>query len=95
MEIKECPTYDGTSDLCSFLIDIEGKFAAKQRISTLDLALKSSPAKWWDTDGETLSSWYKVNISIQHTFLPLMQVQQLGQDQKQKSQMLSLDIYDG
>jgi hypothetical protein len=95
MEIKEYPTYDGTSDLHSFLIDMEGKVVAEQRISTLDLALKSSPTRWWDTHKETLSSWDEVKLSIQHHFLPLMQVQQLGQDWKKKSQMLSLEIYDG
>jgi hypothetical protein len=65
-EISDYPTYDGTSYLHSFLIDMENKVAAEHRTSTLDIALKSSPTRWWDTHKGTLSSWDEVKISIQY-----------------------------
>jgi len=95
MEIKEYPTYDGTSDMHIFLIDIDNKVVIEQRISTLELALKSSPARWWDTHKGNLSSWDEVNLSIQHHFIPITQVHQLGKDGHKKIQMLSLEIHDG
>jgi hypothetical protein len=79
LEIKEYPTYDGTLDLHIFLIYMEGKVATEQRIWTLDLAENSSPSRWWDTHKGTLSSWDKFKLSIQHHFLALTKVQQLGQ----------------
>jgi hypothetical protein len=94
-EIGNCPTYDGTSDLCSFLVDMEEKVVAEQRVSTLDIALKSSPARWWDTHKETLSSWDEVKLTIQYHFIPPSQVNQSSKDQKLKSQVVTLEPYDG
>jgi hypothetical protein len=31
---------------------MEGRVLTEHKISTLDLALKSSPARWWDTHKE-------------------------------------------
>jgi len=48
-EIGNYPTYDGTSNIHSFLINMEERVFADQRVSSLDMALKSSPARWWTT----------------------------------------------
>jgi hypothetical protein len=69
---------------------MEGGVVAEHRLSTLDLALKSSPSRWWDTHKETLSTWDEVKLTIQHQFLPLTQIPQLGQDQKKKSSTVIL-----
>jgi hypothetical protein len=63
-KLRECPTYDGTSDLHSFLVDMEYTVAEEQHIPALDIALKYTPARWWDSHKESLSSWDEVNISI-------------------------------
>jgi hypothetical protein len=39
-EMRDQPTYDGTSDLNIFLTDIDGKFTPEKRILVLDIALK-------------------------------------------------------
>jgi hypothetical protein len=94
MEINEYPTYDGTLDIQRILIDMEGMVIVEQRILSLDLYLKSSRTKWWDTHKGILSSWDEFKIAVQHHFLSLKQVDQLGKDNKKKCHMLSLEIYD-
>jgi len=44
-EIGNYPIYDGTSYLHNFFIDMEENIVAEQRVSTLDIALRSSPTR--------------------------------------------------
>jgi len=67
----------------------------KKIILVLDIALKSSPSRWWDTHKIALSLWEEFKFDIQHHFLPFIKVKSLGQEKKHKSLMLSLEIYDG
>jgi hypothetical protein len=55
-EIREHHVHDGTSDLCSFLVNLEDKIEEKSRISILDIALKLFPARWWAMHKEALTS---------------------------------------
>jgi hypothetical protein len=45
-EVRNHPTFDSTSYLNKFLIDIDGKVVPNQRISVFDIALKDTLAKW-------------------------------------------------
>jgi hypothetical protein len=63
-EISDYPTYDGTLQLHTFLIDMEDKVAVEQITSTLDISLKSSPTRCWATNKGNLSSWDEVKLSI-------------------------------
>jgi hypothetical protein len=45
MKIKEYPTYDVTSDIHSFLVDMETKVTVEHRLLALDLALQSFPTR--------------------------------------------------
>jgi hypothetical protein len=55
-EVRDYPIYDGTSDLHSFLVELEDKVAPEKIIHVLDVALRSSSARWWATHKSTLSS---------------------------------------
>jgi hypothetical protein len=74
---------------------MEGGIAVEHRLSALDLALKYSPSRWWDTHKETLTTWDEVNIAMHHRFLPPTQIPQLGQDRNKNIMLLSLKIYGG
>jgi hypothetical protein len=94
-KIREHPVYDGTSYLRIFLIDLEDKVVAEKRIPVLDIALKSSPARWWATHKGALTSWDEVKLTIQYRFYPSIIGQPVSKDQKLKHQMLTLKSYDG
>ena len=49
VEASDPPTYEGLSNLASFLIEFEVKVTESQRLSALDFVLKATPAKWWGT----------------------------------------------
>jgi hypothetical protein len=55
--MRDYPTYDGTSDLNSFLIVIDEKVDSEKRISVLDIALKDTPTKWWAIHRDSLLDW--------------------------------------
>jgi hypothetical protein len=59
---------------------MENKVVIEQRNSTLDLSLKSSSSRWWDTHKGTIYFGDEVKISIQHHFIPLSQINHLGKD---------------
>jgi hypothetical protein len=73
-EIGDCPTYDGTSYLHNFLIDMEDKVVKEQRISIVYIAFRYSPTRWWASHKGTIYSWNDAKISIQYHFLPPSQV---------------------
>jgi hypothetical protein len=56
-KMRNHPTYDGTSNLNSFLTDIDGKVALEKRISVLDIALKDTPSRWWANQKDSLLDW--------------------------------------
>jgi hypothetical protein len=47
IEVIEHMTYNGTSDLGSFLVSMEEKIAKDQRIVVQDLVMEVTHAKWW------------------------------------------------
>jgi hypothetical protein len=84
-KIGNYATYDGTTDLCSFLVDMEEKFVVDQRVLTLDITLRPSPSIWWTNHKGNMSYLDKVKLSIQYHLIPSSQVNQLSKDQKIKS----------
>jgi len=66
----------------------------EQQISTIDIALISSPTRWCDNHKGTLSSWNDVKLSIQYCFLPPLQVCHVSDDKKMKNRPLILETYD-
>jgi hypothetical protein len=67
-EVREHLTYNGTSDLGSFLVSMEEKIAEDQRIVVLDLALEDTPARWWASHKEVIRNWEDVKHAIQCRF---------------------------
>jgi hypothetical protein len=49
--------YDGTSEVHSFLANMEDKIAIDQRIHVLDLDLPNTPARWWATHKFLITEW--------------------------------------
>jgi hypothetical protein len=61
----------------------------EKRILVLDVALRSSSARWWATHKGTLSSWDEAKCAIQHHFIPPSQLTSLNLKQS------ALELYDG
>jgi hypothetical protein len=59
IEIKETPSFHGLNDLETFLKQYEDEVLENQIFLALDLALKATPAKWWDVHKETITDWYQ------------------------------------
>jgi len=68
-EIRNYPTYDGTSYLNNFLTDIDIKFVPDQRISVFYIALKDTSARWWATHKKLLLDWEDAKRAIRWIFL--------------------------
>jgi hypothetical protein len=69
VEFRDYPIYDGTSDLRSFLIELEDKVVPEHIIPILDVALISSSSRWCTTHKGTLTSWDEENRAIQYWFI--------------------------
>jgi hypothetical protein len=63
-EVREHPTYDGTSEVHSFLTSMEEKITTDQRIFVLDLALQDTPARWWATHKALIMEWEDAKQAI-------------------------------
>jgi hypothetical protein len=48
---------------------LEDKVEVEQRISVLNIALKSSPARWRATHKEDLISWDEIKLALQYLFI--------------------------
>jgi hypothetical protein len=42
----------------------------EQRMSTLDIILRSSPTHWWDTQKSNLPSWEDINLCLASSIYP-------------------------
>jgi hypothetical protein len=94
-EVREHPVYDGTSNLHSFLVELEHKFFLEKIILVLDVALRSYSSRWWATHMGTLYSWDKEKCAIQHRFIPPSQVTHLNHEHEPNCQTSTLVAYDG
>jgi len=56
-EVCNLPSYDGLDDLNFFLDNCEEQVPESQRLLALDIALKSTPARWWGTLKNNIGGW--------------------------------------
>jgi hypothetical protein len=58
-EIREPPIFHGVNDLEEFLTRNEDEVLDNQRLLSLDIALKETPAIWWRAHKEIVKGWYQ------------------------------------
>jgi hypothetical protein len=58
-KIREPPSFHGVNDLEEFLTKYEDEVLENQRLLSLDIALKATPARWWGAHKETIQDWYQ------------------------------------
>ena len=46
-EVCKVPTFDGLSNIQEFLQEYEAQDPCSERLKTLDMALRATPARWW------------------------------------------------
>jgi hypothetical protein len=56
-EICEPPRYDGLTDVVYFIREFELQISDQQRLLALDVALKETPARWWDAHKDGIRDW--------------------------------------
>jgi hypothetical protein len=54
IEIREPPNFHGLNDLEEFLKKCEEEVLENQRLLSLDISLKETPAIWWGAHKETI-----------------------------------------
>jgi hypothetical protein len=67
-EVREPPTYGGTSEVHNFLASMEENITTEQRIFFLDLTLQDTAARWWATHKSLIMEWEDAKKSIQFRF---------------------------
>ena len=63
-EIVEFPIYEGLSRLSEFFQEFEEKFFQPRRMLALDVALKATPARWWETHKQMNHDWGQCQRSM-------------------------------
>jgi hypothetical protein len=58
-KIRGPPSFHRINDLETFLTQYEEAVLGNQRLLTLDLSLKATPARWWGAHKETIIDWYQ------------------------------------
>ena len=58
-ETVEFPIYEGLSGLYEFFQEFEEKVFEIQRILALDIALKATSDRWWETHKQMIRDWEK------------------------------------
>jgi hypothetical protein len=58
-EIREPPNFHRLNDLENFLTQYEDELLENQRLLSLHLELKATPARWWGAHKETIIDWYQ------------------------------------
>ena len=56
-EVCEVPMFDGLSKIQDFLQDYEAQVPCTQRLKTLDMALRATPARWWTAHKRNIITW--------------------------------------
>ena len=65
IQVCDLPTYEGLSNLESFLIEFEEKVYKPQCQLAMDVALKATPARWWVVHKKTISEWSQCQILME------------------------------
>ena len=58
-ETVDFPIYEGLPRISEFFQEFEEKVFESQRILALDVALKATPGRWWETHKQTIHDWEK------------------------------------
>ena len=56
-DIIGIPSFHGLADVNDFLQQFEQEIPQEQRMTTIDLAVKATPARWWHAHKEHIASW--------------------------------------
>ena len=56
-EIIDILSFHGLVDVNEFLQQFEQEIPQEQRLTTMDLAVKATPATWWHAHKEHIASW--------------------------------------
>ena len=57
IDVREPPSFHVINDLEEFLTRYEDEASNIQRLSSLDIALKATPARWCGAHRETIKDW--------------------------------------
>ena len=60
-ELKDIPSFDGLVDVNDFLYQFEQQVPHEQRIAAMDLAVRTTLARWWYAHKENIASWDDLN----------------------------------
>jgi hypothetical protein len=64
----EPPKYDGLTDISSFVKDIGLNIPKQQILLELDVVLKDTTGRWWDSHKEGIEDWSQCKIIMQVRF---------------------------
>ena len=56
-EVSQIPTFSGFSQVKEFLTKYELQVPSFQRLQALDVALRATPARWWDAHKKNIATW--------------------------------------
>lgn len=51
------PYYDGIINVSLLILEYEREILEEQRLQALDVALRSTPTKWWGTHKRNIVNW--------------------------------------
>jgi len=63
-EVRNLPTYDGLTEVDTFLDAFEREVLEKQCFQALDWVLCATPIRWWGTHKESFDDWYEYRRMI-------------------------------
>ena len=61
-EIIDILSFHGLAHVNDFLQQFEQEIPQEQRMTTIDLAVKATPARWWHAHKEHIASWDDLKI---------------------------------
>lgn len=67
-QVQELPRFNGLRDVQGFIEEFEEQVPVELRSKSLDIALKDTPARWWDIHRETMKPWEKVKTMLKVIF---------------------------
>ena len=56
-EVSEIPTFSGLSLVTKFLVEYEIQVLAFERLKALDVSLQATPARWWASHKQNITTW--------------------------------------
>ena len=56
-EVRDLPYFGDSGNIKEFLLAFEEEVPKGRRLGALKLALRGTPARWWDTHGKVFRNW--------------------------------------